>query len=99
VETGQRIRRDPGFPPLDHIAVVIVMRRLYQLDDKPAVPQNATFPHGVAASLPCGMPAKKGQAACGTRAEEATDVRRVHPDGNCGEQGTNPAAARRARTS
>ena len=28
VKTGERIRRDPRFPPLDHIAVVVVMRRL-----------------------------------------------------------------------
>ena len=58
VKTGQRIRRDPGFPPLDHIAVIVVMRRLDQLDDKPAVPPR-TLPAGISAGLPCGMLAKK----------------------------------------
>ena len=44
VETGQRIRRYPAFPPLDHIAVVVVMRRLDQFDDEPAVPQRHSSP-------------------------------------------------------
>jgi hypothetical protein len=36
VKAGQRIRWHPGFRPLNHIAVVVVMRRLDQLDDKTA---------------------------------------------------------------
>src|SRR5439155_21234622 len=27
VEAGERIRRDPRFPPLDHVTVIVVMRR------------------------------------------------------------------------
>ena len=59
VKTSERVRRDPGFPPLDHIAVVVVMRRLDQLDDKPAVPQRGFSPR-CCASLPCATLAKKG---------------------------------------
>ncbi len=44
VETGKRVRRDPGLPPLDHITVVVVMRRLDQLDDEPAIPQHTLAP-------------------------------------------------------
>src|SRR6516162_276414 len=44
VEASERIRRDPRFPPLDQIAVVVVMRLLDQLDDEPAVPQRTRAP-------------------------------------------------------
>ena len=64
VEAGERIRRDPGFPPLDHIAVIVVMRRLDQFDDKPAVPQHDLSPR-CSTSLPCAMLANKGQVGIG----------------------------------
>jgi hypothetical protein len=44
IEAGERIGRDPGPPPLDHIAVVVVMRRLDQLDDKAALPHPRLAP-------------------------------------------------------
>src|SRR5205807_9166649 len=43
VEAGQRIGRDPRAQPLDDVAVVVVMRRLDQLDDKAALPHAASL--------------------------------------------------------
>ena len=37
IKAGERIRRDPRPHPLDDVAVVVVMRRLDQLDDKAAL--------------------------------------------------------------
>src|SRR5207237_5409855 len=77
VEAGERIRRDPRLPPLDHVTVVVVMRRLDQLDDEPAVPQRDFSPR-CRASLPCGRVAKEGQLACRTGVEETADVRGLY---------------------
>src|SRR5262249_5006113 len=36
VETGERIGGYPPAPPLDYVPVIVVVRRLYQIDQKPA---------------------------------------------------------------
>jgi hypothetical protein len=46
VEAGQRVRGDPGFPPLDDVAVVVVVGRFDQLDVKRPPPRRAGCAHG-----------------------------------------------------
>ena len=44
VETGERIGRDPGLLPLNDVAVVVVVRRLHQLDMELAGCRHAVLP-------------------------------------------------------
>src|SRR5690242_18564736 len=76
-DLGERIRWDPGLPPLDHITVVVVMRRLDQFDDEPTVPQPTLTPTGPdAAILRCRLhPGKERRSA---RSEEHTSELQSH---------------------
>jgi hypothetical protein len=79
IETGKRIGRDPGLPPLDHhISVIIVMRRLDQLDDKPAAPQYTTLgtiPRGNHTARPDDHPNEQGYTISDERSLTDSEIR------------------------
>ena len=80
VKTSHGIRRNPGLPPLYDVTVLVVMRRLDDLDVKGG--------HGLAAPNPAGFAApglrpspwtiaSVAASPCGRRPSLATDCRRI----------------------